>query len=34
MVGEELLDEEAQNLRDLVEEAAKPPPQKTTKKKM
>jgi hypothetical protein len=28
MVGEELLDEEAQSLRDLVEEAAKPPPQK------
>jgi hypothetical protein len=33
MVGEELLDEEAKSLRDLVEEAAKPPPQKTKKKK-
>jgi hypothetical protein len=33
MVGEELLDEEAQSLRDLVEEAAKSPPQKTEKKK-
>jgi hypothetical protein len=33
MVGEELLDEEAQSLRDLVEEASNPPPQKTNKKK-
>jgi hypothetical protein len=33
MVGEEFLDEEAQSLRDLVEEATKPPPQKTKKKK-
>jgi len=33
MVGEELLDEEAQSLKDLVEEASKPPPQKTNKKK-
>jgi len=33
MVGEELLDEEAQSLRDLVKEATKSPPQKTEKKK-
>jgi hypothetical protein len=28
MVGEEFLDEEAQSLRDLVEEVAESPPQK------
>ncbi len=33
MVGNELHDEEVQSLRDLVEEAAKAPPQKTKKKK-
>lgn len=33
MVGEELHDEEAQSLKDNVEETIKPPPQKTKKKR-
>ncbi len=33
MVGEELHDEEAQSLKDTVEETTKPPPQKTKKRR-
>jgi hypothetical protein len=31
MIGEQLCDEEAQNIRDLVKEVVKAPPQKTKK---